>query len=103
MKPQRDTQEKLNFLIGPDKERAEMNGRIQSHLVKITPSFPQRIQIIGVGNMIGEEDASQHREYTTTCHCISHTGILLAIKTEDFFFRVKTNDETWNYISSTAK
>jgi hypothetical protein len=53
--------------------------------------------------MIGEEDASQLRNYSTSCQCISQTGILLAIKTQDFHFRVKPNDESWAYISETSQ
>lgn len=53
--------------------------------------------------MIGEEDASQERGYTSTCKCLSQNGVLLAIKTNDFFFRVKTNEDTWKYIEKSAK
>ena len=67
-------------------------------MVKHPGFFPQGITIIGAGSMIGEEDASQKKDYSTTCRCLSQKGILLAIKTNDFFFRVKTNDETWKYI-----
>jgi hypothetical protein len=55
--------------------------------------------MIGVGNMIGEEDASQNRDHTTTCRCISISGTLFAIKKSDFYFRVKSNEETWKYIN----
>jgi hypothetical protein len=56
----------------------------------------------GQGNMIGEDDASIMRNYSYSCRCYSHKGVLLAIKTNDFHFRVKNNEETWSYIQKNA-
>ena len=53
--------------------------------------------------MIGDEDAAAMRNYTTSVRCVSQSGILLAIKTSDFYQRIKVNDETWKYIIKTAK
>ena len=58
---------------------------------------------MGKGNMIGEEDATAMRNYTTSVKCVSMEGEVLAIKTIDFYQRVKTNDETWNYIKRSSK
>jgi hypothetical protein len=61
----------LNKYLGPDKEKCETNLRLDRHQIKPQDSLPQRISLIGVGNMIGEEDASQLRNYTVSCQCIS--------------------------------
>ena len=58
---------------------------------------------MGKGNMIGEEDAVVMRNYTTTVRCVTYEGELLAIKTIDFYQRVKTNDDSWYYIKKTSK
>lgn len=63
----------------------------------------QKISILGKGNMVGEDDAAQMRNYTTTCKCVSQSGTLLWIKTSEFHLRVKTNDETWKYIEKSSK
>jgi hypothetical protein len=57
---------------------------------------------MGKGYMIGEEDAVAMRNCTTSVKCISMKGELLAIKTSDFYQRIKTNDETWNYIKRSS-
>jgi hypothetical protein len=41
--------------------------------------------IEGKGSMIGAEDASAMRNYTTSVKCVSMTGEVLAIKTSDFY------------------
>jgi hypothetical protein len=75
-----------------------MNGRISHHLIRNGGYANKVVATVGVGNMIGEEDASQSRLYSTSCACKSLIGVLLVIKTTDFFFRVKPNEETWSYI-----
>lgn len=52
--------------------------------------------------MIGEEDAVSMREYSTTVKCLSQEGVMLAMKTSDFYQRIKTNEETWRYIQKSA-
>lgn len=103
IKPVAEKDEHWNFYIGPLREKSGINERLVKHINKNPGYLPQRITIIGVGNMIGEEDASQERGYTSTCKCLSQNGVLLAIKTNDFFFRVKTNEDTWKYIEKSAK
>ena len=48
-----------------------------------------RIKIIGVGNIIGDEDAVKDRYYSTTVTCFSTVGQVYAISIEHFHKGIK--------------
>lgn len=49
---------KLSSYIGPIKEKSDMNGRIEKHMIKPATFFPQMINAVGPGQMIGDQDAA---------------------------------------------
>jgi hypothetical protein len=52
--------------------------------------------IIGLGNIIGEEDAIKDRYYSTSVSCFSQEATVWAIQIEHFHKVVKeTDEETW--------
>jgi CRP-like cAMP-binding protein len=62
-----------------------------------------RLMIIGVGNLIGEEDAIKDRYYSTSVKCFSQTGSLYSITMENFHKVVKATDEdTWVMMEKNA-
>jgi len=53
--------------------------------------------------MLGEEDAVKMRDYSSTVKCYSEKGILLAMKIQDFYQKIKANGDTWSLIKNKAK
>ena len=52
---------------------------------------------------MGEEDAIKMMNYTKTVKCKSQTGELLSMTTQEFFMRIKSNEESWKYICETSE
>ena len=48
--------------------------------------------------MFGEEDVLSHRNYTTTVKCVSNSGDVFCIKNDEFFRKLKTNQQSWKII-----
>jgi CRP-like cAMP-binding protein len=55
------------------------------------------------GQVFGEEDAINDRNYTQTVRCISSCGVVLQIKKSDFIQKFGKNDATWNQIRERAQ
>lgn len=59
--------------------------------------------IIGVGNVIGEEDAIKDRYYSTSVACFSQEGEVYEISLENFHKFIKATDmETWMMLEKNA-
>jgi hypothetical protein len=65
-------------------------------MYKAGPEMDVRVANVGVGQVMGFEDVILKRAYTTTVRCISTTGSLYAIKSEDFEQKMKKSEKTWN-------
>eukprot|EP00347_Sterkiella_histriomuscorum_P012371 403368842 len=105
MRPHIQDDSNLTKYLGPQilsPNQRKSDRQIQFTLQKSDNVYSQRISIVSRGNMIGEEDAIKMRDYTTTLKCVSQNGILLALKTSDFYQRIKTNEETWQYLQKTS-
>eukprot|EP00347_Sterkiella_histriomuscorum_P003283 403364882 len=98
-----------NQYLGPQQNLQEYNDENEESPQKRTASFSlprqdqnytQKILLLGRGDMIGEEDAINQRDYTCTVKCNSLNGTLLAIKIQDFYQRIKTNQDTWKQIQN---
>ena len=62
-----------------------------------------RIMLIGVGNVIGEEDAVKDRHYSTSVYCFSQNGEVYAITIDNFHKFIKTTDmDTWHMLEKNA-
>ena len=62
-----------------------------------------RLMIVGVGNIVGEEDAVKDRHYSTSLSCFSQEGELYEISLENFHRFVKSTDmETWLMLERNA-
>ena len=48
--------------------------------------------------MFGEEDVINERAYTTSVKCITATGSVYCIKSEEFFQRLGRDEKTWRKI-----
>jgi hypothetical protein len=48
--------------------------------------------------MFGEDDVIFERNYTTSIICRSNLGQVFAIKVQEFFRKLKANDECWKII-----
>ncbi len=59
--------------------------------------------LIGVGNVIGEEDAIKDRYYSTSVACFSQHGEVYEISIENFHKFIKATDmETWMMLEKNA-
>lgn len=59
--------------------------------------------IIGIGNVIGEEDAVKDRHYSTSVSCFSQYGEVYAITIENFHKFIKATDmDTWLMLEKNA-
>ena len=53
--------------------------------------------------MFGEEDVLVERPYTTSVTCMSNTGSCYAMKSSEFFRKLKGNEESWKAIKRYSK
>jgi len=59
--------------------------------------------IVGVGNIVGEEDAIKDRHCSTSLSCFSQEGELYQISIENFHRFIKATDmETWLMLEKNA-
>lgn len=60
-----------------------------------TNNINYRCCIMEQGQIIGEEDAIKLRKYSKTVTCKTQEGELLVMNIQDFYQRVKPNEESW--------
>ena len=58
---------------------------------------PQMIRLSQIcsGQMFGEEDVVNNRNYTTTVRCISTSAVIYCIKAEEFLLKLSKEDNSW--------
>lgn len=94
----------LNHLSSKGSGNTLFNSVIAKHMF----SRPQRkkklqVKIVGVGDMIGEEDCVLERNRVNTVKCLSIQGELLEIAAEDFIVQAKQFDQTWDLLLNKVK
>lgn len=50
--------------------------------------------------MFGEDDVVLSRPYSSTITCRSNQGVIFCMKDQEFFRKIKVNDECWKIITS---
>ncbi|CDW90548.1 UNKNOWN [Stylonychia lemnae] len=95
----------INSYLGPQAQnRKDNHQRNQSfQLPNQGVQYEQQILIVGQGNFLGEEDAVKMVDYTTTVKCYSENGVLLVMKVQDFYQKIKGSTDTWQLIKNVAK
>jgi len=53
--------------------------------------------------MFGEDDLIHERPYSSTIICRSNVGQVFAIKSNEFFRRLRANEECWKIILQQVK
>jgi hypothetical protein len=82
------------YLRGSSKDRSPRYGR--ANKIEKRQNITQlRIATVNEGQIVGFEDASNSRNYTTSLKCTSLTGTLYVCKTQEFMIKMKHNDRTW--------
>ncbi|CDW81071.1 UNKNOWN [Stylonychia lemnae] len=57
-----------------------------------------KILLLGPGQMFGEDDVVHERPYSQTIICRSNTGLTFAMRANEFFRKLKSNEECWKII-----
>eukprot|EP00347_Sterkiella_histriomuscorum_P019194 403342576 len=87
---------------GRDNSQQKAKKSIQSSNIQLasrlrnTETF--KILLLGPGQMFGEDDVVHERPYTQTIICRSNTGIVFAMKSQEFFRKLKPNEDCWKII-----
>lgn len=71
MLPIKDPEEHWDQMVGPDKVEADMSIRIDRNMIKRNTYINKKLSLFGRGSMIGEDDASNMRNYSYSCRCYS--------------------------------
>ena len=58
-----------------------------------------KISIICAGQIFGNEDVLNARNYTTTVRCLSNVAQIYCIKAEEFTHRMSRDDKTWDMLT----
>eukprot|EP00347_Sterkiella_histriomuscorum_P023290 403335214 len=96
------SQEELNQNLGKQKSKDKQfksgyNTQIQlASRQRNVETF--KIAILGPGQMFGEDDVIHERQYTSTIICRSNVGQVFAMKAQEFFRKLKPNEECWRVI-----
>ena len=64
------------------------------------PDQVMKISIICAGQIFGNEDVLNDRNYTTTVKCLSNEAMVYCIKAEEFKNRMSRDDKTWRILKS---
>ena len=57
-----------------------------------------KVAVLCAGQIFGQEDVINMREYTTSVKCLSTNASVYCIKSDEFFARLSKDDKTWNQI-----
>lgn len=55
---------------------------------------------MSVGHLFGEDDVLHNRNRLGTVYCKSNSGLLYAMKVQEFYRKFKGNDEMWNTVTN---
>ena len=94
-----EKEQNKNF-IGPGDVKDKIAKKNKANLDATKKPLVSNIRLTQLcsGQMFGEEDAINDRQYTTSVTCISGNATVYCIKTEEFIQKFRQNESTWKLI-----
>lgn len=83
-------------LLGPE-------GKQLARREKVYNDQDVRLFNIGPGQIIGFNDVIDQRRYSSFVKCISSSGTVYVIKSEEFNVKMRKDSRTWNFLLKEAR
>ena len=93
----------VRTLIGPHESTGAINTQFKINSQSYNPEQPRKFKEIKIalfcsGQMLGQEDVINERNYTTSVKCLSAEGALFSIKRQEFIHKLGNDERTWDVI-----